>query len=128
MGRERETPGESDERVARFCSALVAKKALDVIVLDISALSSVADAFILASAYSRLAVQALADAVRETAREAGERPLRSEGQSEGRWICLDFGDVVVHLFLDEVRHYFDLERLWGDAPARRFEMAPAATG
>ncbi len=114
--------------MSRLCSALVAKKALDVTVLDISALSSVADAFIVASAYSRLAVQALADGVREAARAAGERPLRSEGESEGRWICLDFGDIVVHLFLDEVRRYFDLERLWGDAPARRFELPPAATG
>ncbi len=106
-----------------LCAALVAKKAHDVTVLDIAAVSSVADTFIVASAQSRLAVQALADAVRDAARAAGERPLRSEGHAEGRWICLDFGDIIVHLFQEDVRRYFDLERLWGDAPTLRWQEA-----
>lgn len=106
------------QRVERVCAALTAKKATDVTVIDIAALSSVADHFVIASGRSRIAVQALADALLLAMTEVGERPVRSEGYAEARWICLDFGDVVVHLFQDDVRQYFDLERLWGDAPQR----------
>jgi ribosome-associated protein len=107
--------------VARVCATLVAKKAMDVTVLDLAALSPVTDHFVVASGRSRTAVQALADAVREAMEQVGERPLRTEGYAEARWICLDFGDVVVHLFQEDVRRYFDLERLWGDAPQRVVE-------
>ncbi len=106
----------TQKRVERLCATLVAKKAVDVTLIDIAALSSVADHFIVASGRSRIAVQALADALLQAMTESGERPLRLEGYSDARWICMDFGDVVVHLFQEDVRRYFDLERLWGDAP------------
>lgn len=108
-------------RLDRICAVLLAKKASDVTVCDLGALSSVADHFVLASGSSRTSVQALADSLREELSAGGERPLRSEGYAEARWICLDYGDVVVHLFQHDVRRYFDLERLWGDAPQRHLE-------
>ncbi len=108
-------------------AALLGKKAHAVTVLDVSALSSVTDRFLIASGGTRLAVQAMADAVREALTLAGRPPLRSEGLSEGRWICLDYGDLVVHLFQDDVRAYYDLERLWADAPREVREDAVAAS-
>ena len=104
-----------------ICAALVGKKAFDVTVLDLTALSSVADHFVIASGNSRVAVQALADSLHEALAETGDRPLHREGYAEARWICLDYADVVVHLFQQDVRRYFDLERLWGDAPQRHLE-------
>ena len=107
---------EATAETALICQTLVAKKAHAVTVLDVSALTSVADHFVVASSGSRLGVQALCDAVHEALREHGLPVLRSEGYAEGRWVCLDCGDVLVHVFQDAVREYFDLERLWGDAP------------
>jgi len=113
----------------RVGTALLAKKAFDVTVCDVGAVSSIADHFVICSGTSRIAVQALADAVRESLAADGVRPLRSEGYAEARWVCLDYGDIVVHVFQQEVRRYFDLERLWGDAPQRRLEdTAPLVAG
>lgn len=97
-------------------AALLSKKAQGVTILDVSKLSSVADRFVIASGGSRLAVQAMATAVREALEELGCPVLRQEGLQEGRWVCLDYGDLVVHVFQHAVRDYFDLERLWADAP------------
>jgi len=122
-------PAEGAGRLECVCEALVARKAQDIVVLEISALSSIADQFVIASARSRLAVQALADGVREAMEGLGERPRHAEGRAEARWVCLDFGDVIVQLFQEDVRRYFDLERLWGDAPLRRIaDAVTAATG
>jgi ribosome-associated protein len=104
------------ERVRTAYEALVAKKGREVTVLRVAELSSVTDHFLIASGSSRLQVQALADAVQERMADAGWRALRCEGYRDGRWVCLDYGDLVVHIFQDEVRRYFDLERLWADAP------------
>ena len=109
-------------------TALLSKKAQAVTILNVSRLSSVADRFIIASGGSRLAVQAMADAVRETVEASGRSPLRMEGMAEGRWVCLDYGDVVVHVFQHAVRDYFDLERLWADAPREVREEAPVPAG
>ncbi len=117
----------TQERLDRICTALVAKKAVDVTVLDIATLSSVADHFVVAGGRSRIAVQALADAVREAMADAGDGPRLVEGYTDARWVCLDFGDVVVHLFQEDVRRYFELERLWGDAPHRQVADIGAAT-
>jgi ribosome-associated protein len=113
-------------RLRSCCDVLLAKKAFDVVVLHVTAVTSVADHFVIASGFSRTQVQSLADSVRERMERDGWRELRSEGYPEARWVCLDYGDVVVHVFLDEVRRYFDLERLWSDAPRERLtEAAPA---
>lgn len=89
---------------------------MDILVLDMRKVTVVADYFVLATGTSRLHVQSLADAVISALALAGRPTLRREGYGEARWICIDYGDVVVHLFQAEVRRYFDLERLWSDAP------------
>jgi ribosome-associated protein len=99
-----------DGRVRAVVEAAASKKAEDVVVLDLSRVSIVADHFVICSGGSTLQVQAIADAIL-----AAVGPARVEGYREARWICLDLGDTVVHVFHRDVRAYFDLERLWGDA-------------
>ena len=91
------------------------KRAHDIVVLDIRGLSVIADYFVIASGQSKTHVQAIAGYVREKLEERGIRALRCEGLKEGSWVLLDYGDVVVHFFLDAERRFYNLERLWGDA-------------
>ncbi len=94
-------------------------KANRVVILEVGGLASFADAFVLASGRSDRQVQSIADAIARAAKEAGEPPLGIEGYREGRWVLIDLADVVVHVFQDEVREHYDLERLWSDAPRRQ---------
>lgn len=87
---------------------------------------SVCDYFIIASGTSTTQVRAISDHITEKLREKGEKLWHIEGEREGMWILLDFGDAVAHVFLDETRRFYDLERLWADCPQYRFrEGAPA---
>lgn len=104
---------------------LDAKKATDVVLLDVSQLLWITDVFAIASGTSNRNVQSLADEVEFKLRDIERRPLRVEGRNEAEWVLLDYGDVVVHIFQPTVREYFSLERLWGDAPL--IEWEPAAT-
>lgn len=92
------------------------KKAKDVVILDIHDLSVIADYFVICSARSRTQVQAIADAVREKLEERGLHCKGVEGKEDAKWILVDFGDLVAHVFMEEDREFFGLERLWGDAP------------
>lgn len=92
------------------------KRARDVVVLDIRGLSVIADYFVICSANSRTQVQAIADAICEKLEERGLRLRGMEGKDEAKWILIDFGDIVIHVFQEEERAFFGLERLWGDAP------------
>lgn len=92
------------------------KKANDVVLLDVHELLVITDVFVIASGNTRRQVQALIDAVEEALRDGGRRPLRREGQDDAQWVLLDYGDIVVHVFDTPTRAYYDLERLWGDAP------------
>ncbi len=92
------------------------KKARDVVILDISKLAVIADFFVICSANSRTQVQAIADAMEEQLELKGVRCRGIEGRDEGKWVLLDFGDLVVHIFQGEEREFYGLERLWGDAP------------
>ncbi len=76
------------------------------------------DYFVIASAATAIQVRAIATAIAERLEEQGRRWLRREGWEDARWLLLDYGDVMVHLFVEEARDYYDLERLWGDAPRR----------
>lgn len=107
------------------CDALQEKKGFDVTVLHLTDVSPVADHFVIASGFSRPQVQGLADGVTERLRAEGCPLLRREGYAAARWVCLDYGDVVVHIFHDDVRRYFDLERLWGDVPRDRLTAGQA---
>ena len=84
--------------------------------LDVRALSSFADVFVVATGRSDRQVRAIADSIEEATKKAGAGPLGVEGYAEGRWVLMDMGDVVVHVFLDALREYYDLENLWADAP------------
>ena len=96
--------------------ALLDVKAKDIIELDVSSISNVADAIVIASGTSTRHVKALADNVAEEARKAGFRPIGVEGERDAEWILIDLGLVVVHVMLPTARKFYDLESLWRTAP------------
>ncbi|MCG7288224.1 ribosome silencing factor [Cellulomonas sp. ACRRI] len=91
-------------------------KAQEIIALDVSGQLVLTDAFLIASGTNERQVGAIVDAVEEALHKLGAKPLRREGKSEGRWVLIDFGDVVVHVQHAEDRTYYALERLWKDCP------------
>lgn len=92
------------------------KKAEDILVLNVSEVTTIADLFVIVSGRGERQVQAIADEIVEKAKAAGRQPVGIEGYAAGRWILIDLGDVVVHAFVPEERELYRLERLWGDAP------------
>ncbi|MBC8530130.1 ribosome silencing factor [Christensenellaceae bacterium NSJ-44] len=102
------------EMAVKICEALSDKKGRDVLMLAVEHMTIIADYFVIASGNSVPQVQALSDAVEECAQEMGLSPRRSAGYREGRWVIQDFGDVVVHIFHQQEREFYDLERLWTD--------------
>lgn len=106
-----------ESRVRLAVAAALDKKAFDVTVLSVGDLTSIADFFLLASASSERQAAAIADAIEEKLREEYRvKPLLVEGATPGRWVLLDYGDFIVHVFTEETRRFYGLERLWGDAP------------
>lgn len=106
-----------ENRVKLAVAAALDKKAFDMRVLSVGELTSIADFFVLASASNERQTQAIADSVQERLREEMRvKPLLVEGTSPGRWILLDFGDFIFHIFTEDTRRFYGLERLWGDAP------------
>ena len=106
-----------ESRVRVAVAAALDKKATDLDVLAVGELTSIADYFILCSAGNERQAQAIADNVLDRLKqELNVRPLLVEGTAPGRWVLLDFGDFVVHIFTEDVRRFYGLERLWGDAP------------
>ncbi len=91
------------------------KKALDVQVLHVAPLTSVADYLVIGSAESDRQTRAVADYIAEVLSRRGQRPLNIEGTASGQWVLLDFGDIVAHVFRQDTRSHYALERLWGDA-------------
>jgi ribosome-associated protein len=89
---------------------------VDIVLLDVHELLVITDIFVIGSGATRRQVQALTDAVEEATRAIDRKPLRREGEDDAQWVLLDYGDVVVHVFDNPTRAYYDLERLWGDAP------------
>ncbi|GEK28347.1 ribosomal silencing factor RsfS [Furfurilactobacillus siliginis] len=92
------------------------KRAEDIVALDVEQVSLVADYFVIMNGGSKRQVQAIAQAVLDEEAEAGVDVRRIEGKTEGTWVLLDFGDILVHIFQEEQRHYYNLEKLWSDAP------------
>lgn len=102
---------------ALFCAeAAREKKASRIVILELKGLTSITDYFLICSGASDRQVQSIAEGIEEKMAERGERPLGVEGMGEGRWVLLDYDDVVVHVFQDPVREYYDLEGLWIEAP------------
>jgi ribosome-associated protein len=112
-----ETTGTALEAALVAARAGLDKKAERVRVLDVRTLSSYADYLVLMSATSDRQVNAVADAVDDALRKAKHRPIGVEGQGAGQWVLIDTGDVVVHVFQEAAREFYDLDRLWSDARA-----------
>jgi ribosome-associated protein len=92
------------------------KKAEDIVVLDVQQLSSVAEHFLICSGSSDRQVRAIADAIAEELTQQGEKPLAMEGYQKGTWVLIDCADLIVHIFDDDTRRFYGLERLWYRAP------------
>jgi ribosome-associated protein len=106
-----------ESRVRLAVAAALDKKATNLDVLSVGELTSIADYFIIASAGNERQASAIADSVVERLKsEMNVKPLLVEGTTPGRWILVDFGDFIVHIFTEDVRRFYGLERLWGDAP------------
>ena len=104
-----------------IAKAASSKKALDIVLIDMRKIPSVADYFIIASGTSTTQVKAIADNIIKKLSEKKEKLWHIEGQGESLWVLLDYGDVVVHIFYEETRRFYCLERLWGDVPQERFK-------
>ena len=107
----------AEQKVRLAARAALDKKAADLIVLDVQGVSSIADYFLVCSGKSRPHLKTIAEAIREELKSEGTRPLHAEGVAESGWVLLDYGDVLMHVFLEDTRAYYALERLWGDAPS-----------
>lgn len=104
------------ERALLCAQAALDKKAYDLTILQVTALTSVTDYFVICTGRSDIQVQAICRAVEEALAKTGVRPLAIEGFTHGQWILMDFGDVVIHIFYETVREFYNLEGLWGQAP------------
>lgn len=115
--------------LARVAAVAAAdKKAQDIVVLDVSERTDQTDCFVIASGNNERQVQAISDEVEERLRVAGSKPAHREGIREGRWVLLNFRDIVVHVQLTDVRGEFGLERLWKDCPRLDFPELVAPNG
>jgi ribosome-associated protein len=114
--------------VTTAARAASAKKAENTVVLDVGGVLSITDAFVITSGHNRRQVLTIAEEVETQVKATGgPSPIRVEGLTDAQWVLLDYGDFVVHVFLDEVRRYYDLERLWADSPVIEWDEAvPAA--
>lgn len=97
-----------------ICKELDEHKAVDITVLDVEHLTVMTNYFVICTAKSNKQVKALAEFVEERMKEEGIAPLHNDGMAEGKWAVLDFGDVIVHIFNDETRMFYCLEKLWSD--------------
>lgn len=109
----------SSEKALACARTSVDKKGENVKVLDLTELSGFTDYFVITSGTSDRHVRAIADAIQSTFEASGKEIISIEGYADGRWILMDLGDVIVHIFLDALRDYYDLEGLWVDAPRVR---------
>ena len=117
----------SREVAARAARAALAKQATDVVVLDVHELIVITDFFVICTASSNRQVKTVIESIEDAIRELGEKPVRREGEDEAGWWLLDYVDVVVHVFGEEERAYYDLERLWRDAPQLEWQEPDAAS-
>lgn len=100
------------------------RKTLDPALLDVTGLCSYTDFLLILGGKSGRQVRAIAESIQRGMRSDGHRPLGTEGANEGRWVLLDYGELVVHIFLDELRDFYDLESLWVDAPRLGMNVSP----
>ena len=113
--RPRLDPDDSKALALLAAEACDDRKAADIVLIHVEEISSIADWFVIATGYSDVQVRAIARSVEDKIEEesGGRLPLRKEGQTEGRWVLLDYGEVIVHALTPEERSYYDLESFWG---------------
>jgi ribosome-associated protein len=117
---------ELDERILIALAAAGEKKAINSVVLDLREIASFTDYFVIASGANERQVQAISDEIVETLKKAGTSAARVEGYKTAEWILLDYGDFVVHIFAEQARKFYDLERLWRES--QRVELPPELAG
>jgi ribosome-associated protein len=115
VGKAKPTSLTSRELVEVAARTLLAHKGRELLILDVKSLSSLGDYFLICSGGSKRHVQALAEHLQETLKQAGVKPLGVEGLDEGHWVLVDYIDVVIHLFIKPLREFYDLEGLWVEA-------------
>ena len=121
IGMREDTVVDSQKKSLLCVRAAVEKKAFDLVLLEMKKAAAFTDYFLLCSGKSDRQVQAIAQAIEEELEKEGIRPIGEEGRTEGRWILMDYADVVVHIFLEPIRAFYDLEGLWVDAPRIELE-------
>lgn len=104
-----------DPHLDLYVKATLEKKAIGLVVLDVRELTSIADVFIICSGRSHRQVTAIAEAIQQALKGNGITPLSVDGKKEGHWVLLDYGHVIIHVFYEPVRNFYDLEGLWVDA-------------
>src|SRR6056297_1739520 len=104
------------DQLKLYVQAALGRKASDLLLLDVRELTTLADVFMLCTGRSNRQVSAIADHIRRYLKDHGIRPIYVEGLKDGHWVLLDYGQVVVHVFYEPVRRFYDLEGLWSDAP------------
>ena len=105
------------EIVSRAAEAVLDKQGIEPVILDMRGLVGYTDYFIIATGESVLQVRAIADEIMRSLKEAGFKNFHVEGYESAGWVLLDYGDIIVHLFLSELRGFYDIEKLWADAPS-----------
>ena len=105
----------TDPKLDLYVKAVLGKKALNVVALDVGGLTSFADVFIICSGRSNRQVSAIADYIKSDLKKHKIKPLSVEGSKDGHWILLDYGHVIIHVFYEPMREFYDLEGLWVDA-------------
>jgi ribosome-associated protein len=126
-GGARSLPPSRDVAIAA-ARAAADKQATEIVVLDVSKIIVITDHFVICSAGTQRQIHSVIDAVEASLRDLGVKPMRREGEAEAGWWLLDYVDVVVHVFGEEERAYYDLERLWSDAPQVEWQPSDAASG
>jgi ribosome-associated protein len=107
---------DSRKRALRCVNAALEKKAKELVILNVKEISAFADYFIICSGTSDRQVRAVAAAIQEKLKTAEIMPLGIEGEPAGQWVLMDYDDVIIHIFLEPIRTFYDLERLWSEAP------------
>ncbi|MDQ0641849.1 ribosome silencing factor [Microbacterium murale] len=122
-----QSPENAEEMLQLAASAAVSKGGEDLVALNVSEPLPLVDIFLIVTGNSERNVAAIADEIEDKLIESGHKRVRREGRQEARWVLLDFGDLIVHVFHSEERVYYGLERLWKDCPVVPIDVAETAT-
>jgi ribosome-associated protein len=115
---------EARDTALAAAAAAADKLATDIVLIDVSDRLAITDVFVVATGNNERQVEAIVDEVEERLRQLGSKPTRREGRRDGRWVLLDYGDIVVHIQHAEERVFYALERLWKDCPFIPFDAVP----